>query len=450
MGAARARARTGRTLAEVVQEWYGRAREDAAARAGQSQQEVHPGMGSSRRVWEGYDRGSSGYRRILVALLCAGVATFAQLYSVQGVLPIMAEDLHVDAAQSALAVSAATLGLAVGVIPWSLVSDRWGRLRAMVIAVVAATCLGVLMGFMPTFEALVALRFVEGMALGGIPAVAMAYLAEEVSPRYGAVAAGTYISGTSLGGLFGRIVAAPLADFFGWQVGTSVVALLAAAAAVVFIVLAPRQRGFTPQPVRLTGEQGLLSHLWLNLRDRRLLTLYLQGFLLMGGFVAVYNYIGFHLGEAPFGVPQSVVSVLFLAYLSGTWSSARAGGLAGRFGRRPVLLGSALVMLTGLLLTAVPWLPVIVAGLLVFTAGFFAAHSVANGWVPALATEGRAQASSLYTLLYYGGSSVLGYAVGVPFTAAGWNGAVLCIAGLIVAAVVLALTFLPRAAASCR
>jgi len=75
---------------------------------------------------------------------------------------------------------------------------------------------------------------------------------------------------------------------------------------------------------------------------------------------------------------------------------------------------------------------------------------VANGWVPALATEGRAQASSLYTLLYYGGSSVLGYAVGVPFTAAGWNGAVLCIAGLIVAVVVLALTFLPRAAASCR
>ena len=64
--------------------------------------------------------------------------------------------------------------------------------------------------------------------------------------------------------------------------------------------------------------------------------------------------------------------------------------------------------------------------------------------------EGRAQASSLYTLLYYGDSSVLGYAVGVPFTAAGWNGAVLCIAGLIVAAVVLALTFLPRAAASCR
>lgn len=401
-------------------------------------------MGSSRRVWEGYDRGSPGYKRILVALLCAGVATFAQLYSVQGVLPIMAQDLDIDAAQAALAVSTATLGLAVGVIPWSLVSDRWGRRCAMVAAISCAAVLGVLINVMPTFESLVGLRFLEGVALGGIPAVAMAYLAEEVNPRYGAVAAGTYISGTSLGGLSGRIVAAPLADFFGWRVGTSVVALIAAAAAVTFILLIPRQRGFTPQPVRLTGEQGLIAHLWVNLKDARLVTLYLQGFLLMGGFVAVYNYIGFHLGDEPFNVPQSVVSLLFLAYLSGTWSSARAGSLADRFGRRPVLITAALIMLGGLLLTVLPWLPVIVAGLLVFTAGFFAAHSVANGWVPAMATEGRAQASSLYTLFYYGGSSALGYAAGIAFTSAGWGGATLCIGALIVIAIVLAAIFLPR------
>ena len=379
-----------------------------------------------------------------MALLCAGVATFAQLYSVQGVLPIMAQDLDIDAAQAALAVSTATLGLAVGVIPWSLVSDRWGRRCAMVAAISCAAVLGVLINVMPTFESLVGLRFLEGVALGGIPAVAMAYLAEEVNPRYGAVAAGTYISGTSLGGLSGRIVAAPLADFFGWRVGTSVVALIAAAAAVTFILLIPRQRGFTPQPVRLTGEQGLIAHLWVNLKDARLVTLYLQGFLLMGGFVAVYNYIGFHLGDEPFNVPQSVVSLLFLAYLSGTWSSARAGSLADRFGRRPVLITAALIMLGGLLLTVLPWLPVIVAGLLVFTAGFFAAHSVANGWVPAMATEGRAQASSLYTLFYYGGSSALGYAAGIAFTSAGWGGATLCIGALIVIAIVLAAIFLPR------
>ena len=396
-------------------------------------------------TWQGYERGSSGYRRILLALLCAGVATFAQLYSVQGVLPIMARDLHVDAAQASLSVSTATLGLAVGVIPWSLVSDRFGRRRSMVAAVGCASALGLAVATMPDFELLVGMRFLEGMALGGIPAVAMAYLAEEVNALHTAVAAGTYISGTSLGGLTGRIVAAPVGDFFGWRAGLLVVAVLAAAAAVVFIVLAPRQHGFTPQPVRLTGPAGLAHRLGVNLRDPALLALYLQGFLLMGGFVAVYNYLGFHLGEDPYDVPQALVSLLFLSYLSGTWSSARAGRIAAKLGRRAVLLGSSLIMLAGLLVTLVPWLPAIVVGLLVFTAGFFAAHSIANGWVPVRATVGRAQASSLYTLFYYGGSSVFGYLVGFAFTSAGWGGAVALIGGLVAVAMVLALAVLRRA-----
>ena len=395
-------------------------------------------------VWEGYERGSSGYKRILIALLCAGIATFAQLYSVQAVLPIMARELHIDAAQASLAVSAATLGLAVAVIPWSLMSDRFGRRTTMVAAVIAATILGVTMTFMPSFELLVGMRFLEGMALGGIPSVAMAYLAEEVNPLHAAVAAGSYISGTTLGGLSGRIVAAPVADFWGWRAGTMVVAIYAAVAAVAFILLAPRQRGFTPQSVRLGGQGGLFERLLVNLKDPGLVSLYMQGFLLMGGFVAVYNFIGFHLGEEPYNVPQSIVSVLFLSYLSGTWSSTEAGRIAARHGRRKVLIISSLITLGGLLMMLIPWLPAVVVGLLIFTAGFFAAHSVANGWVPARAAVGRAQASSLYTLFYYGGSSVFGYAAGLFLTSFGWNGVVACVGALIVVALALTVLFLRR------
>ncbi|GAA4700187.1 MFS transporter [Kocuria gwangalliensis] len=395
-------------------------------------------------TWEGYERGSSGYKKILIALLCAGIATFAQLYSVQGVLPIMARTLGIDAAQASLAVSAATLGLTVAVIPWSLVSDRFGRRRTMVTAVIAATILGVAMSLMPSFELLVGMRFLEGMALGGIPSVAMAYLAEEVNPLHSAIAAGSYISGTTLGGLSGRIVAAPVADFFGWRAGTLVVAVYAGLAAVAFILLAPKQQGFTPQAVRVGGPEGLVERLRVNLKDPGLVSLYMQGFLLMGGFVAVYNFIGFHLGDEPFNVPQSIVSVLFLSYLSGTWSSAQAGRLAARFGRRAVLIMSSMIMLGGLLVMLIPWLPAMVAGLLVFTAGFFGAHSVANGWVPARATVGRAQASSLYTLFYYGGSSVFGHVAGLFLTSFGWNGAVAFIGALIAVAIALTVLFLRR------
>ncbi|MFB0833534.1 MFS transporter [Arthrobacter halodurans] len=391
-------------------------------------------MAGPREPWPGHAQGSPGYRRMILALFAAGVATFSQLYSVQGVLPELSRDLDVSESQAALAVSAATLGLAVAVVGWSAVADRFGRLRTMHAAVAAAVVLGLLVPFAPGYEALLAVRFVEGLALGGIPAVALAYLSEEVAPMYAAVAAGTYISGTSLGGLAGRMVAGPLSEFVSWRVGTLVVSLMAAVAAAVFILAAPKPRGFVPVPRRTPGEPTLARKLLMNLRDRRLLALYAQGLFLMGGFVAVYNYLGFRLEAPPFLIPASWGSLVFLAYLSGAWSSRRSGTMVARFGRLPVLLGSIGVMAAGLAVTLAPWLPAVVAGLLLLTAGFFSAHAVASGWVPVLAVGGRAQAASLYNLGYYAGSSLFGWAVGLLFVPFGWPGAVACVGALMAAA----------------
>ncbi len=390
--------------------------------------------------WEGYEPGTGGYRRVLVALLCAGIATFAQLYSVQGVLPLLQRDLGITPAQAALSVSAATLGLAAAVVPWSAVSDRHGRRRTMIVAILCATVLAVASIFAPSYPLLVGVRFLEGAALGGIPAVAMAYLAEEVHHGHATVAAATYISGTSIGGLSGRIVAAPVGDLLGWRAGVLAVTLLAVAATVAFIVVSPQQRRFVPQPVRL---RSLTLRIVATLTDRRLLVLYLQAFLLMGSFVAMYNYLGFHLGAPPFNLSPGWVSLLFLAYLSGTWSSSTAGRMAAHWGRRGVLVGSSLTMLAGALLTLVGWLPVIIVGLLLFTAGFFAAHAIANGWVPTLAHDSPAQAASFYTLAYYTGSSVVGFGGGLVFADGGWPGFVGLLAALLVAGVAVALLGLP-------
>ena len=80
------------------------------------------------------------------------------------------------------------------------------------------------------------------------------------------------------------------------------------------------------------------------------------------------------------------------------------------------------MMLTGLLITLPDHLWSVVIGLFLFTAGFFAAHSVASGWVSARATEHRAEASSLYLFHYYLGSSVVGALGGLTYSAFGWAG----------------------------
>jgi MFS transporter, YNFM family, putative membrane transport protein len=393
--------------------------------------------------WAGHTRGSAAYGRLLAALACAGVATFAQLYSPQAVLPLISADLGVGAASAALVVSASTVGLAVGVIPWSALADRIGRVKAISISVTVATLVGMLVPFAPTFALLLAGRFVEGLMVGGVPAIAVAYLTEEVDPVHAARAACIFVGGTTIGGLLGRIVSSPVAEVAGWRVGVFTVAVICGIAAVGFVKLAPEPRGFTPVLRDDANPEGSLDHrLAVNLRTPRQLVLFAQGFLLMGGFVALYNFLGFYLTRPPFNLSPSAVSLMFLAYLAGTWASSRAGAEATRFGRKRVLLVSVSIMMLGIAMTLSDNVIAVLVGLVVATAGFFGAHSTAAGWTGQAAPVGKAQASSLYNLFYYGGSSAVGWLGGVAFDARGWTAVAVTILTCAGIAAVLAALFL--------
>ncbi|GAA2746933.1 MFS transporter [Terrabacter aerolatus] len=391
-------------------------------------------------TWAGHLPASREYRRILVGLGAAGVATFAQLYSPQGLLPTLARGLEVSPAEAALSVSLATLGVALAVLPWSWVADRVGRLRAMQVAIVASTVLGVLVALAPDIEALLALRLVEGMALGGLPALAVTYLHDEVHARHTAAAAAAYISGTTIGGAAGRLIAGPLAGLVGWRPALLTVAAVCAVASVVFLRLMPRPRGYRPTGASVrTVTDGIRT----SLRDPALLALYAQGALLMGGFVGVYNYLAFRLEGAEFGLPATVGSLIFAAYAAGTVSSRLTGRWVPLLGRRRVLVGGTLTMALGALLTLSSSLAVVVVGLLVLTAGFFAAHATASAWVGARATTGRAQATALYNVLYYSGSALVGWLLGYAWSGPGWGAVVGAVVALAALAAGIAVVVLP-------
>jgi len=394
-------------------------------------------------AWAGHTRGSAAYGRLLAALFCAGVATFAQLYSPQAVLPLISKDLGVGAANAALLISASTVGLAIGVIPWSALADRIGRVKAISISVTVATLVGMLVPFAPTFSLLIAGRFIEGLMVGGVPAIAVAYLTEEVDPVHAARAAGIFVGGTTIGGLLGRLVSSPVAEMAGWRVGVFTVAVLCGLAAMGFVKLAPDPHGFTPVLRHDPNPEGSLGHrLAANLRTPRQLVLFAQGFLLMGGFVALYNFLGFQLARAPFHLAPSAVSLMFLAYVAGTWASSRAGAEAARFGRKRVLLVAVSIMMAGVAMTLSDNVIAVLIGLVVATAGFFGAHSTAAGWTGQSAQVGKAQASSLYNLFYYGGSSAIGWLGGVAFDARGWTAVAMTILACAGIAALLAARFL--------
>ena len=362
-------------------------------------------------------RGSAGYRRATLALFCAGFATFAMLYCVQPLLPLLAAHFRVSAASSSLALSLTTLSLALCLLVSGALAESWGRRPVMAAALGLAAMLGIACALVEEWGSLLILRALLGLALSGLPALAMAYVGEEFDPEALPAAMGLYIGGTALGGLLGRLLAGMLSDLGGWPWALGGIAGLGLLALGLFLWLLPPSRHFTAQPLSL---RGLLRNFALHLSNPRLRVLFALAFLLMGGFVALFNYVGFRLAGEPFNLSATVIGLLFTVYLLGIFSAGWAGRLVPRFGARQVLHGGIGLMLLGVALCATPWLSAAVVGLALFTLGFFAAHAVASGQVGIHAQGAKAQASALYLCAYYLGSSLVGYVGGYVWEHAGW------------------------------
>jgi len=363
--------------------------------------------------------GTPAYRRLTLAMLFAGFSTFSLLYSVQPLLPLFAVQFGLTAEGASLAVSLATGPLAIGILFAGFVSDRVGRRPLMIAAMFAAGALTLAAAVVPGWSGLLVLRFLTGVALAGVPAVAMAYVAEEVDAASVGAAMGLYIAGSALGGMAGRLVVSIVADLEGWRWALAAVGIAGLAMAEAFRRLAPPSRNFTPS----VGRPGaLLRSAGSLFTDRAMPLLYLEAFLLMGVFVTVYNYAGFRLMSPPYSLSQAAVGGVFLLYVLGSVSSAKFGTLAGRLGRRKIFWVPVVLLIAGVALTAMTPLVLVIAGIAVVTIGFFGAHSIASAWVGRRAQGSRGQAAAFYLFFYYMGSSVLGSAGGFAWTHAGWPG----------------------------
>ncbi|MFJ4968172.1 MFS transporter [Streptomyces sp. NPDC088755] len=366
---------------------------------------------------ERLEPGRPGYRRMSFALFAAGVAAFALLYSTQALLPAISASYGVSAGQASWTVSAATGALALCVLPLSALSERFGRRQMMTASLTVAVLVGMLVPFAPSIGWLIALRAIQGAALAGLPASAMAYLAEEVRPKALVAAIGLFVAGNSIGGMSGRILTGWVAQLWGWRAALAAVGLLAVACAVAFHFLIPKTRNFTPGSL---NPRALAKTVATHLGNPLLVRLYAIGALFMTVFGAVYTVIGYRLVEEPFSLPQGIVGSIFLVYLVGTVSSAAAGRLVARLGRRGALYLAVSTTAAGLLLSLADQLAAVLLGLVLITAGFFAGHAVASSSVSRTATTGRAQASALYQSAYYLGSSAGGTLGAVAFHAGGW------------------------------
>ncbi|AVK83551.1 MFS transporter [Lysinibacillus sp. B2A1] len=381
-------------------------------------------------------KGTKAFHKANWALFLAGFITFANLYITQPLLPTFAEEFDVSPAVASLSLSVTTFALSISMIIVGSLSEAWGRKSLMTISIFAASVLTLALAFASNFEMILVLRVLQGVAFAGLPAIAMAYLGEEINPSSLGVAMGLYISGNSVGGLSGRVIIGTLTDLYNWQVGMIVLGIISLLISILFVWMLPNSKHFTARPLQI---KALTTSLIQHLKDPSMLCLFGISFVLMGSFVTLYNYIGFKLMAPPYNLSATIVGWIFIIYLVGTFSSAWFGSLADRYGRQKMLLLSIAIMLIGAILTLNGLLSLKIIGITIFTFGFFAAHSIASGWVSKRATHDKAQASSLYLFFYYFGSSVGGTVGGVFWMHFGWIGVITMITVFLAVACLLSL-----------
>jgi YNFM family putative membrane transporter len=374
----------------------------------------------------------------VVGVFVCGLVAFLTLYATQPLLPLLEDLFHASKSAVGWTVSASTLGVAISAPLLGMFTERMNRKRVILVSIlllVVPTCAA---ATSTSLGWLIFWRWLQGLITPGVFATTIAYITENWPPTAVAPVMSIYVSGTALGGFSGRAITGVMADHAGWRSSFVLLGVISLCGAAFVAWLLPDQ----PR-TRFQGMRPAFSRLFLpmlgHLRNPRLLTTYLVGFNVLFSLVGVFTYITFYLAAPPFSLSTAKLSLLFVVYLVGLVATPLAGALLPRVGLRTGITGSILLSLAGVLLTLVPSVVVVVAGLALCCTGVFISQSCATSFLREAAPEAsRASAVGMYVACYYIGGTVAGVAPSLVWKLGGWMACAAMIAIIDVISIVIA------------
>jgi predicted MFS family arabinose efflux permease len=371
-------------------------------------------------------------RKIAVAI--AGFCAFLNLYSPQALLPALAREFGVGAAEISAIMTASTLAIALTAPFTGAIADVLGRKRVIAAAMFAVVLPMAGAALAQDVAALIAWRFLQGLLLPPIFAVAVAYIGDEWPPAQVAGVAGIYITGSSIGGFCGRFLPGLLGDLIGWRGAFLALTGLSLLSAIVFTLLLPREKHFVRSDGLAASARQMLRHL----RNPQLLATYAIGFGVLFNFIAVFTYVSFHLAAPPYNFSSTLLGTVFMTYLVGAVVSPMTGWAIARLGRRPFILAVIAAWAVGALLMLAAAIVAIIVGLVLCAACGMLAQTISTGYVAASAKEGRSSAVGLYVTAFYIGGSMGAFLPGLAWNSGGWPAAVAMVVAMLAAMALIA------------
>lgn len=353
-----------------------------------------------------------------------GFFAFLNVYSMQAVLPMVMNDFQASPVQAGVTVGATILAVALVSPFMGMLSDAFGRKIIICASMFALTVPTALIPLADSLNALIALRFLQGLAIPGIVVVLIAYISEEFHAGGVARMTATYVGGTVMGGFCGRFITGHAGHLLGWRGAFLTLAILNFLGALLVVWLLPPSRFFVPNRNVRAG----LSTLWRHMHHKRLMAACAVGFCVLFSLVGTFTYVNLHLASAPFFLSSAGLANVFSVYLVGVLVTPLAGPSIVRLGFLKSLLGALSLSAAGLLMTLLPSLTGVIIGLTVCSTGVFICQSATISAIAQNVSEGRSLATGLYYMSYYAGGAAGTLLAGLAYEAGAWPGAVFSIA----------------------
>jgi predicted MFS family arabinose efflux permease len=352
-----------------------------------------------------------------------GFFAFLNVYSMQAVLPLVMQDFHATPLQAGATVGATVLAVALVSPFMGMLSDAVGRKVVLCVSLFGLTVPTALIPAAASLDLVVVLRFLQGLFIPGIVVSLMAYIAEEFS--YDAVAriTGIYVGGTVMGGFSGRFITGHASHLFGWRGAFLSLAAMNFAGAVLIAWLLPASRHFVARRDVRSALHTLAHHL----RNQRLLAACAVGFFVLYSLVGTFTYVNLLLTEAPFKLTVAGLANVFCVYLVGVVVTPLAARFIVRLGFRRALLCALALSSTGLLLTLLPVLALVIVGLTICSSGVFICQTATISFIAESVNAGRSLATGLYYMSYYAGGAAGTWIAGLAYEGWGWGGAVVAL-----------------------
>lgn len=341
------------------------------------------------------------------------VMTFSALYAPQPVQPIIMEYFNVSQSKSALLTTVTMFPLSIAPIFYGYMLESVSAKKMLLVSIsVLAVCQFVFF-VSDSFNLLVLLRFVEGLAIPAVLTGIMTYISVMTTKDNVQRIMAIYISSTILGGFSGRFFSGIISYYTNWR--------------VMFLILGISLTASIFMLIRLEDNRASMAKMHLNaafevLRAKGFLVLYMMIFSMFFMFAAVLNFIPYRLREINPASNSMLIGVMYTGYIMGIVTSLNSLRLIRLFGNElnTVFTGLGIFMLSLILFVSSDiW--VMFAGMFIFCAGMFMTHTVASGYVNKLADSNKGVTNGLYVAFYYCGGTLGSILPGLVYESYGWN-----------------------------